>query len=123
MRAATSLAVSLVIASLASGIATAKTKKPATSEPAAEPPEAAPAPAAKAIEKKKWGEVDGKEVDLYTLMNKHGLIAKITNFGAILDELDVPDRKGKSADVVLGWDTLADYQKNDPHLGSTVGRV
>jgi aldose 1-epimerase len=35
----------------------------------------------------------------------------------------VPDRKGKMGDVVLGWDTLADYQKNDPHLGSTVGRV
>jgi aldose 1-epimerase len=123
-RSAIALALASAIAlSGSGGAAVAKTKKPAKPEPAAE----APAPVAngsnKPIEKKKWGEADGKEVDLYTLINKHGLIAKITNFGAILTELDVPDRKGQSGDVVLGWDTLADYQKNDPHLGSTVGRV
>ena len=122
MRAASSLGVCLALASLAGGVATAKTKKPAPPEPAAEAPAAAAA-TGKAIEKKKWGEADGKEVDLYTLTNKHGLVAKITNFGAILTELDVPDRKGNSGDVALGWDSLADYQKNDPHLGSTVGRV
>ena len=90
----------------------------------------APAPArpdgggpVKAIEMKKWGEVDGEEIDLYTLINKNGLIAKITNFGAILTELDTPDRKGTLGDVVLGWDTLAGYEKNDPHFGSTIGRV
>src|SRR6516162_6318322 len=116
MRAASSLGVCLALASLAGGVATAKTKKPAPPEPAAEAPAAAAA-TGKAIEKKKWGEADGKEVDLYTLTNKHGLVAKITNFGAILTELDVPDRKGKSGDVVLGWDSLADYEKNDPHLG------
>jgi len=115
-------ALALALASsLLGGGAVAKSKKPAKPEPTAEAP-AATDPA-KPIEKKKWGDVDGQEVDLYTLINKHGLIAKITNFGAILTELDVPDRKGKSGDVVLGWDTLADYQKNDPHLGSTVGRV
>jgi aldose 1-epimerase len=79
--------------------------------------------AAKSVEKVKWGEADGKEVDVYTLINKNGLLAKITNFGAILTELHVPDRKGKLGDVVLGFDTLADYLKNGPHLGSTVGRV
>jgi aldose 1-epimerase len=121
-RPAIALALGLVFS--AGGGAAAKTKKPAKPEAAEAPAaEAAPAAPAKAIEKKKWGEADGKEVDLYTLMNKHGLMAKITNFGAILAELDAPDRKGKSGDVVLGWDTLADYQKNDPHLGSTVGRV
>jgi aldose 1-epimerase len=117
-RSAVALAVAL---SLAGGVAAAKTKKPAQPEPAAEAPAATGG--AKPVEKRKWGEVDGKEVDLYTLINKHGLIAKITSFGAILTELDVPDRKGKSGDVVLGWDSLADYEKNDPHLGSTVGRV
>jgi aldose 1-epimerase len=112
------LALALALA-LAGGAAEAKSKKPAKPAPTTE----APAGPQKAIEKKKWGEADGKEIDLYTLINKHGLIAKITNFGAILTELDVPDRKGKSGDVVLGWDTLAEYEKNDPHLGSTVGRV
>jgi aldose 1-epimerase len=104
---------------LAGGVAAAKSKKAAAPDAGA----LAATGQNKPVEKKKWGEVDGKEVDLYTLINKHGLIAKITNFGAILTELDTPDRKGKSGDVVLGWDTLADYQKNDPHLGSTVGRV
>jgi aldose 1-epimerase len=116
------LAIGLASALLGGG-ALAKTKKPAKPEPAADASSSVATGARKPIEKKKWGEVDGKEVDLYTLINQHGLIAKITNFGAILTELDVPDRKGTSGDVVLGWDTLADYQKNDPHLGSTVGRV
>jgi aldose 1-epimerase len=120
-RSTTFLCGALAVAlPLAAGVATAKTKKAAG-------PDAGAAHAAtgqaKPVEKKKWGEVEGKEVDLYTLINKHGLIAKITNFGAILTELDVPDRKGKSGDVVLGWDTLPEYEKNDPHLGSTVGRV
>ena len=114
------IALALALALPLGGVAAAKTKK-AKPAPTTEAP--APSGPQKAIEKKKWGEADGKEVDLYTLINKHGLIAKITNFGAILTELDVPDRKGKSGDVVLGWDTLAEYQKNDPHLGSTVGRV
>src|SRR5690348_12901128 len=81
-------ALTLALAStLAGGVAVAK-------KAAKEEADAGAAPStgpAKAIEKKKWGEVDGKEVDLYTLINKHGLIAKITNFGAILTELDVPD--------------------------------
>jgi aldose 1-epimerase len=77
----------------------------------------------KAIEKMKWGDADGKEVDVYTLINKHGLIAKITNLGATITELDVPDRKGKSGDIVLGWDTLAQYETNPSYLGATIGRV
>jgi aldose 1-epimerase len=84
---------------------------------------AAPEASSKTIEKTRWGEVDGQEVDVFTLINKNGLMAKITNFGAIVTEVHVPDRKGKLGDVVLGFDTLGDYLKNDPHLGSTVGRV
>jgi aldose 1-epimerase len=123
LRSTPRLALALALAApLAGGLVVAKTNKkapPAQVEPAA----STGTGSSKAIEKTKWGEADGKEVDLYTLINKNGLIAKITTFGAILTELDVPDRKGKSGDVVLGWDTLAEYTKNDPHLGSTVGRV
>jgi aldose 1-epimerase len=109
-----SVGLPLIVAS--GGVALAKKKAPP-------PAPAASSPGGTAIEKTKWGEADGQEVDLYTLSNRHGLIAKITNFGAILTELDTPDRTGKSGDVVLGWDTLPEYEKNDPHLGSTVGRV
>lgn len=122
MRAGKVLGVLAVVVSVLPALALAKGKgKP--KEPvaaAAAKPKAGPA---KSIEKVKWGEVDGKDVDLYTLINKNGLLAKVTTFGAILTELHVPDRKGKLGDVVLGWDTLAEYEKNDPHLGSTVGRV
>jgi aldose 1-epimerase len=77
----------------------------------------------KAIDKIKWGEADGKEVDLYTLTNKHGLSAKITNYGAIITQLWTPDKHGKLGDIVFGYDNLADYVKKTPYFGATVGRV
>src|SRR5688500_16150555 len=49
---------------------------------------------------------DGKPVDLYTLTNKNGLVAKITNYGGILTELHVPDKDGQNGNVVLGFATL-----------------
>ncbi len=66
---------------------------------------------------------DGTAVDLYTLTNAKGLVAKITNYGTIVSELHVPDRKGKLGDVVLGFDNLAQYMKGHPCFGCTVGRV
>ena len=62
---------------------------------------------------------DGTAVDLYTLTNANGLIAKITNYGTIIAELHVPDRKGKLGDVVLGFDNLAQYLKGHPCFGCT----
>ena len=66
---------------------------------------------------------DGTAVDLFTLANQHGLVAKVTNYGAIITELHVPDRAGKLADVVLGFDNLDGYLKGHPYFGATVGRV
>ena len=45
-------------------------------------------------------------MDLYTLTNRNGLVAKITNLGGHVTELHVPDRNGKMADIVLGHSTL-----------------
>src|SRR5690242_8416864 len=59
---------------------------------------------AHAIEKASYGTVDGKPVDLYTLTNAKGAVAKITNYGAIVTELHMPDKAGKMGDVVLGFD-------------------
>ena len=65
----------------------------------------------------------GKPVDLYTLKNKNGLIAQITNYGAILVSLFVPDRNGKIEDIVQGYDTAAEYIKgNSPYMGAICGR-
>jgi len=66
---------------------------------------------------------DGTEVSLFTLTNRHGCVAKITNYGTIITELHVPDRDGKLGDVVLGFDNLAQYLKGHPHFGCTTGRV
>jgi aldose 1-epimerase len=77
----------------------------------------------KPIQKTSYGKVDGKPVDLYTLTNAKGAVAKITNYGAILTELKMPDRKGKMGDVVLGFDNVDDYVKKSPYFGAIVGRV
>jgi aldose 1-epimerase len=63
-------------------------------------------------------------VDLYTLTNRNGLVAKITNFGGHLTELHVPDRNGEMADIVLGHSTLEPYldRTTNPYFGSIVGR-
>lgn len=66
---------------------------------------------------------DNKEVDLYTLTNLNGLTVGIATYGAIVVSLEVPDRNGQLADVVLGYDTLQGYLKDTAYLGATVGRV
>ncbi len=75
------------------------------------------------IHKTEWGSVGDKSVYLYTLKNGYGITAKITNYGALLTELHLPDRNGKSADVALGFDTLDGYLAGHPYFGCVVGRV
>ncbi len=67
--------------------------------------------------------LDGQPVDLYTLTNANGLIARITNYGTIITELHTPDRDGKLADVVLGFDKLDPYLQKHPFFGAVAGRV
>jgi aldose 1-epimerase len=69
----------------------------------------------------KWP--DGREVFLYTLTNINDAVCRITNYGGIVTHLLVPDKKGKNADVVLGFNKLEEYQKGHPYFGSNVGRV
>ncbi len=83
----------------------------------------APAAPASKISQAPFGKVDGKDVSLYTLTNAKGLVAKITNYGAIVTELHVPDKAGKLDDVVLGFDNVTDYVEHSPYFGAIVGRV
>ncbi|HEY0791907.1 MAG TPA: aldose epimerase family protein [Chthoniobacterales bacterium] len=64
----------------------------------------------------------GEGVELFTLTNRHGLQAQVTNYGARLVSLHAPDRNGKPADVVLGFDTPAGYEQPNPYFGAIVGR-
>lgn len=65
---------------------------------------------------------DGTPVELFTLKNDSGMIVKITNYGGIIVSIMVPDKNGKLGDVVLGYDQLDGYVKNNPYFGSLVGR-
>jgi len=62
-------------------------------------------------------------IDLYVLTNKNGLSAKILTYGATLVELQVPDRLGELNDIILGFDKLDGYLKNEPNFGAIIGRV
>jgi aldose 1-epimerase len=80
------------------------------------------APAQAQIEKAPWGETaDHQKVDIYTLTNAHGMSARITNYGAFLVSLNVPDKTGKMADVVLGYDNLEAYTHGTTY-GAVIGR-
>jgi aldose 1-epimerase len=75
------------------------------------------------MEKISFGKTtEGTEVFLYALHNKNGMEARITNYGGIVVSLVVPDRAGKTADIVLGFDSLASYIKDSPYFGSLIGR-
>ena len=64
----------------------------------------------------------GEEVALYTLTNSKGVAATITTYGGIVVSLQAPDRAGRLADVVLGFDTLDGYLKGHPYFGAIIGR-
>jgi aldose 1-epimerase len=104
-------AIGVVACSTPSGGKSEPTRTPATENAA---PATTVAP---------FGKVEDTPVQLYTLTNKNGLVAKITNYGAILTELHVPDRDGRLADIVLGFESLEGYLKGNPYFGAIVGRV
>jgi aldose 1-epimerase len=75
------------------------------------------------IEREVFGKTpSGTLVDLYTLVNDKGVEAKIMTYGGIIVSLKVPDRNGELGDVVLGYDNLRGYLKNNPYFGAVVGR-
>jgi aldose 1-epimerase len=69
-----------------------------------------------------FGTFNGKEVFLYTLTNKKGDIVKLTNYGAAISEIDVPDRNGIRENVTFGYDKLEGYKSGDLYFGKIVGR-
>ncbi|RRQ48617.1 galactose mutarotase [Maribacter algicola] len=74
-----------------------------------------------------FGEHNGKEVQLYTLQNDNGMSVKISNYGATITSIIVPNKNGEVAEVVCGFDTFDSYfsdayQANAPYFGGTVGR-
>lgn len=58
----------------------------------------------------------------YTLINDNGIMMKVIPYGCSITELWVPDKNGELADIVLGFDTISEYENNTPYLGCIVGR-
>ena len=67
-------------------------------------------------------EVNGKSTDLYILKNKNNMEVCITNLGARIVSVMVPDKNGEMRDVVLGFDSIQDYIKYPTDFGATIGR-
>lgn len=74
------------------------------------------------IETKEFGFFRGYKCFLFTLTNKNGMSAALTNFGGAVVQLNVADKNGEYADVVLGYDTLEEYIDGDSTHGALVGR-
>ena len=75
------------------------------------------------VKKEAFGTMpDGKAVELYTLTNTHGIAVQVMTYGGIIVSLKTPDKSGHSADITLGFDTLADYLAKNPFFGALVGR-
>lgn len=69
-----------------------------------------------------FGTFEGKEVSLFTLTNKKGDVIKLTNYGAAIVEVNVPDRDGNKANVTFGYETLEGYLAGDAYFGKVVGQ-
>jgi aldose 1-epimerase len=85
--------------------------------------EESPDSATSHITRESYGKMpDGREVGLFTLTNSNGLRARVTEYGAILVSMEIPDRDGKLADVTHGYDTLAGWLSSTSYFGATAGR-
>lgn len=74
------------------------------------------------VRKDVFGTHYGKEVYLFTLTNKAGNVIRLTNFGAKINWIEIPDRNGKKDNITFGYDTFEETLKGDMSFGSIVGR-
>jgi aldose 1-epimerase len=65
---------------------------------------------------------DGKSVEIYTLTNSRGSETAIITYGGAVVSLRMPDKNGKLGDVVLGFDSIADYERHAAYFGALIGR-
>ena len=72
------------------------------------------------MKKELFGEVNGREVYLYTLENSHGMKVTVSSFGALIIRIWAPDHNGNFADVALGYDRLEQYLENGKFYGAVV---
>ena len=76
----------------------------------------------KNVRQELFGNHEGKDVFLLTLTNSKGNVIKLTNYGAKINWIEVPDRKGERENITFGYDTFEATLNGDMSFGSTVGR-
>lgn len=76
----------------------------------------------KMVRKELFGIHNGKEVYLLTLTNKAGNVIRLTNFGAKINWIEVPDRNGRKDNITFGYDTFEETVNGDISFGSVIGR-
>jgi aldose 1-epimerase len=74
------------------------------------------------VKKDVFGSHNGKEVYLLTLTNNSGNVLRLTNFGAKINWIEVPDKNGKKDNITFGYDTFEETLNGDMSFGSVVGR-
>jgi aldose 1-epimerase len=77
---------------------------------------------APAVSSEPWGATAEGAVERWTLANRHGMRVRVLTYGGILQSIEVPDRRGRLANVTLGFDDLDDYVARSPYFGSITGR-
>jgi aldose 1-epimerase len=86
-------------------------------------PPGAGSPSYVALKRENFQKVmDGKKVDLFTIENGKGMVVRITNLGAKIEQILVPDKNGQLGDVVLGYDTIDGVIAGQPSMGAFIGR-
>ena len=79
------------------------------------------------IQKSGFGTLGGKAVDKYTLSNRNGVSISIITYGGIIQSVNVPDRRGRNANITLGFANIEGYTspayiKSNPYFGAIIGR-
>jgi aldose 1-epimerase len=77
---------------------------------------------APSITKEPFGSTTEGPVDRFTLTNASGMRVRILTYGGVIQSIEVPDRRGRNANVALGFNNLADYVAKSPYFGCITGR-
>lgn len=75
------------------------------------------------VSQAKFGMVNGKNITAFTLKNANGMEMTCIDYGCVITKINTPDRKGNIENIVLGFDTVEEYQRLSPYFGAVVGRV
>src|ERR1044072_5733682 len=79
-------------------------------------------PAGPVVKRAPFGAVGGQPIEVFTLTNKNGIEVDAITYGGIITSIKTPDRSGKIADIVLGFNSIDGYLGDHPFFGAIIGR-